>query len=482
MRVENDSIDLEMRLYEGKQATINKVYIRGNTKTNDRVVLREIRTQPGQLFNRSDVIRTVRELAQLGYFDQEKLNPSPKANTVDGSVDMEYNVEERPSDQLQLSGGYGNNQLVGTLGLSFTNFSARNIFKGKEYTPLPAGDGQRLSIQAQSSGRNFQSYNLSFTEPWLGGKKPNAFTATIYHSRSNSFSGGSNLRLSGLTFGLGKRIRWPDDFFSLYYDIGFNIIEVVTPEGSIPTYQFENGTISNGTSNNFNLGVSLSRNSIDAPIYPRRGGSFAASVSATPPYSFFNSIDYKTASASEKFKWIEYHKWKFTSSWFTKIADNLVVAARMQYGFLGIYNRAVGASPFERFFIGGDGMTGFNFFESREIISMRGYDQNDLTPLSNRQAAGATIYTKYTMELRYPVSLNPNATIYILGFAEAGNGFLKFRDFSPFNVKRAAGAGVRIFLPMFGLLGLDWGYGFDNPYGTTQARKSGLQFTIGQQF
>lgn len=479
--IENDSIDLEMRIYEGKQAVISRVYVTGNSKTHDKVVLREIRTQPGQLFNRSDVIRTVRELAQLGYFDQEKLTPLPKPNPADGTVDIEYQVEERPSDQLELSGGYGGGQLVGTLGLSFTNFSARNIFKGKEYTPLPSGDGQKLAIRAQSSGSYYQSYNLSFTEPWLGGRKPNSFTASVFHTirtngRKRSDPDRTTFKLSGVSLGLGKRLKWPDNFFSLYHELSYNLFDVTTPDGQSSFFIFKNGK-----AQNINYAVTLSRNSIDAPIYSRRGGSVSFTVAATPPFSMFRNIDFATALPADKYKWIEYHKWKFNSTWYTKITGNLVMATRLNFGFLGLYNRTIGPAPFERFYLGGDGMSGFDF-DGREIIAMRGYDNQALTPQVSRNTVGATIYNKYSLELRYPVSLNPNATIYGLAFTEAGNSFLNFQEYSPFNVKRAAGVGVRIFLPMFGLLGLDWGYGFDAPTGQRTPSKGKLQFTIGQQF
>ncbi|MBL0051651.1 MAG: outer membrane protein assembly factor BamA [Bacteroidetes bacterium] len=479
--VENDSIDLEMRIYEGKQATINRVYITGNTKTHDRVVLREVYTKPGQLFNRSDVIRTVRELAQLGYFDQEKLVPVPKPNPADGTVDIEYQVEERPSDQLELSGGYGGNQLVGTLGLSFTNFSLRNIFKGREYTPLPSGDGQKLAIRAQSSGSFYQSYNLSFTEPWLGGRKPNSFTGSIFHTirtngKTRSDPQRTNFKLSGISFGLGKRLKWPDNFFSLYHELSFNLFDVTTPDGQNSFFIFKNGK-----AQNISYSVTLSRNSVDAPIFPRRGGSLSFIIAATPPFSTFRNIDYATATPEQKYKWIEYHKWKFNTTFFTKITGNLVMATRLNFGFLGLYNRTIGAAPFERFYVGGDGMSGFDF-DGREIIAMRGYDNQAVTPQLNRSTVGATIYNKYTLELRYPVSLNPSATIYGLAFAEAGNSFLNFKEYSPFSVKRSAGIGVRIFLPMFGLLGLDYGYGFDAPVGQRSISKGKLQFTIGQQF
>jgi outer membrane protein insertion porin family len=478
--VESDSIDLEMRIYEGRQARINRVTVSGNTKTNDRVILREIRTKPGQLFSRSDIIRTQRELAQLGYFDQEKLGVNPKPNPADGTVDIDYTVEERPSDQLELSGGYGANQLVGTLGISFNNFSARNFFKKGAWHPLPSGDGQRLSLRAQTNGKFFQSYNASFTEPWLGGRKPNSFSVTVFHSiqsngRTKEDPLRSAIKITGLSVGLGKRLRKPDDYFTIYNEVNYQYYELKN-YGS--TFLF-----SDGTSNNLNFRETISRNSVDAPIYPRSGSNISLSLQFTPPYSLLNNVDYKTATDQEKYKFIEYHKWKFTSQWYTRLAGNLVLHARIQYGFLGLYNRNLGASPFERFFLGGDGLSGFAL-DGREIIALRGYQNNSLTPIDagTRRQVGGTIFDKYTLEVRYPLSLNPSATIFALAFAEGGNSWLRFREFDPFQARRSLGAGIRIFLPVFGLLGLDWGYGFDELPNVPGANGAQFHFSLGQQF
>ncbi len=479
VNVENDSIDLEMRIYEGKQARINKVTVVGNIKTNDRVIMREIRTKPGQLFSRADIIRTQRELAQLGYFDQEKLGVNPKPNPVDGTVDIEYTVEEKPSDQLELSGGYGANQLVGTLGLSFNNFSARNFFKKGSWTPLPSGDGQRLSLRAQTNGKYYQSYNASFTEPWLGGKKPNSLSVSVFHSvQSNGVSSGELNRqaiyITGMSVGLGKRLKKPDDFFTNYNEVNY---QYYTLDNYVGTFLFNNGH-----STNLSFTEAISRNSIDAPIYPRTGSTLTFSLKFTLPYSLFNNVNYATASIAERYKYIEYHKWKFSSSWFTKLAGNLVLNTKIQYGFLGLYNREVGPAPFERFYVGGDGLSGYAL-DGREIIALRGYTNNSVTPRNSTGAqVGGTIFDKYTLELRYPLSLNPSATIYLLTFAEAGNSWLKFNDFNPLSSKRSAGAGVRIFLPVFGLLGLDWGYGFDKIPNDPGANGGQFHFTIGQQF
>ncbi len=479
INVESDSIDLEMRIYEGKQARINKVTVVGNTKTNDRVIMREIRTKPGQLFSRTDIIRTQRELAQLGYFDQEKLGVNPKPNPADGTVDIEYTVEEKPSDQLELSGGYGANQLVGTLGLSFNNFSARNTFKKGAWRPLPSGDGQRLSLRGQTNGKYYQSYNISFTEPWLGGKKANSFSVSLFHSvQSNGYAKESPLRqsitISGASVGLGKRLKKPDDFFSIYHEINYQYY-ILKNYGS--TFLF-----SDGVANNLSFQETISRNSIDAPIYPRSGSQLSLTAQFTPPYSLFSNKDYKTASDNEKYKFIEYHKWKFSSLWFTRIAGNLVLHTKIQYGFLGLYNRDIGASPFERFYLGGDGLSGYAL-DGREIIALRGYENNSLSPRNiYNNTIGGTIFDKYTLELRYPLSLNPSATIYILGFAEGGNSWLKFNQFNPFSAKRSLGGGIRIFLPVFGLLGLDWGYGFDKIPNDPNANGAQFHFSIGQQF
>lgn len=479
--VEGDSIDMEMRIYEGKQARINKITISGNTKTNDRVIMREIRTKPGQLFSRSDIIRTQRELAQLGYFDQEKLGVNPKPNPADGTVDIEYTVEEKPSDQLELSGGYGANQLVGTLGLSFNNFSARNIFNRDAWAPLPSGDGQRLSLRAQSNGKFFQSYNASFTEPWLGGKKPNSLSVSVYHSvqtngRPKSDPLRSYIKITGTSVGLGKRLKKPDDFFTLYQEINFQYYLLNNYTGSF--------VYSTGNSKNLSFTEMISRNSIDAPIYPRSGSSNSLSLEFTPPWSIFNfnDVNYATAEDAVKYNWIEYYKVKFTSDWYNKLAGNLVFHSRVMFGYLGYYNRDIGASPFERFYLGGDGLSGFSL-DGREILALRGYDNNSLTPRNQLgQQVGGTIFDKFTFELRYPMSLNPSATIFAVSFLEAGNSWLSFDEFNPFEIYRSAGAGIRIFLPVFGLLGLDWAYGFDPVSNLPGADGAHFHFMIGQQF
>jgi outer membrane protein insertion porin family len=479
--VENDSIDIEMRIYEGKQARINKVTVVGNTKTNDKVIIREIRTKPGQLFSRADIIRTQRELAQLRYFNPEKLGVNPKPNPADGTVDIEYVVEEQASDQLELSGGWGANRLIGTLGVSFNNFSARNMFKPSAWRPVPAGDGQALSVRAQTTGRFYTSFSASFTEPWLGGKKPNSFSTTIYHNRQNQ----TGLRyddplrqtlfITGISFGLGKRLKKPDDYFTLFQEL------------NIANYQLNNFvgtfTFKNGNAVNASYKVALSRNSIDAPIYPRSGSQVTTSLQFTPPYSKFraealNTSNYYTRETDDT-RFVEYYKYKFTTTWYMPLdkAKKLVLMTKLGFAYLGAYNKNLGFSPFERFYLGGSGLTGFAL-DGREIIALRGYlDQS----VGNTQGTGSVVVNKYTMELRYPLSLNPSATIYILGFADAGNAWTNYKKYSPFDVVRGAGAGVRVFLPMFGLLGLDYGWGFDkvDNRNNNGNGKGQFHFTIG---
>lgn len=480
VRVENDTIDMEMRIREGKQATINKVIVKGNTRTNDHVVMRELRTRPGQMFSRSDIIRTTRELAQLRYFDPEKITPTPIPNPGDGTVDIEYKVEETSSDQIELSGGWGYGRVVGTLGLSFNNFSARKIFQGSAWRPIPSGDGQKLSLRMQSYGKGYLSYSASFTEPWLGGKKPNSFSVSYYHSLySNGLARSSenyqSFKIDGFMLMLGKRLAWPDDYFTLMQRISIQTYRL-NNYGSI--FAFGNG---NGKYNNYSYGITFARNSIDSPIFQRSGSEVSLSLDVTPPYSLFSNKDYASMADQDKFKWIEYHKWKINFSIYRQIIGNLVLSARTKYGFLGSYNNDIGITPFDRFYLGGDGLSGYNNLDGREIIGMRGYSNESLTPdYYKNKNVGGTIYNKSTLELRYPLSLNPSATIYVMTFLEAGNAWKDFSSFNPFALKRSAGVGVRVFLPMFGLLGLDWGYGFDDIPGLPSANKGQFHFSINQ--
>lgn len=476
-RVENDSIDLEIRIFEGKQARINRVTIRGNNRTNDHVIMREIRTRPGQLFSRNDIIRSQREILQLGYFDQESIDIVPKPNPTDGTVDIEYIVEETSSDQIELSGGWGANRIIGTVGLTFNNFSTRNFFKKEAWRPLPTGDGQRLSVRAQTYGRGYVSYNLSFSEPWLGGKKPNTLSFSLYQTthRQNLAKSHPNYgyySILGATLGLAKRLSVPDDWFYLQQFVTYQNYDILN---SPIRFMFDNGT-----SNNLSYNVVFGRNSVDAPLFPRSGSELSLSLQLTPPYSMFNDKEYRGASMQEKFKWLEYHKWKFNTSWYTTLAGNLILSTRTRFGFLGYYNKDIGFPPFERFYLGGDGLSGWEI-DGREIIALRGYGNYSLTPVGpDNQYIGGNIYNKYTVELRYPISLNPMATIYALTFVEGGNAWKDFKGYNPFDIKRSAGVGLRVFLPMFGLLGIDWGYGFDEIPGRPGENKGRFHFSIGQ--
>lgn len=483
--VDNDSVDIEMRIYEGKQARINRVTVTGNDKTNDHVVMREIRTRPGQLFRRSDIIRTQRELSQLGYFDPEKMGVNPVPNPQDGTVDIEYKVEEKPSDQLQLSGGWGAGRLIGNLGLAFNNFSARRFLKKDAWRPLPSGDGQRLSLNASSTGRAFQSYNLSFTEPWLGGKKPNSLTITAYHSIYGNGAAKNDptrslTKNTGIILGYGRRLRWPDDFFTLQQSVSFQYYELVNSTA------FE---LANGFANNLSFTTTLSRNSIDGPIYPKSGSNISLSLQFTPPYSVINNTPAsELVTLEQRYKWVEFHKWKFDAQWFTPLSRNkntLVLMTRANFGFVGLYNQNKGLSPFERFRYGGTGLSGLTWgaqFLGAEIVGLRGYQDGSISKGATGGVGDAPIYSRYTMELRYPISLNPSATVFALGFLEGGNAWTNFKDFNPFSIKRSAGIGVRVFLPMFGLLGLDYGFRFDDVPGYSGMPKSQFHFIIGQNF
>jgi len=477
--VEGDSIDIEIRIYEGKQATINKVTVRGNTKTNDHVIMREIRTRPGQLFRRSDVIRSQRELSVLGYFDTEKLGVNPVPHPENGTVDIEYIVEEKSSDQLELSGGFGQNRIVGSLGVSFNNFSAKNFFKKGAWQPLPAGDGQRLSIRAQSNGAYYQSLNMSFTEPWLGGKKPNSFSVTPYVNRitngrlkTDALFG--ELNIWGMSVGLGRRKKFPDDFFIAQWELNYQYY-VLKNYSSVFTFN-------NGFSNDLNLKYILSRSSTDDNIFPKSGSQNSFSAQFTPPWS--GKKDLSDASARDKYNLLEYYKIKLTSAWYTTLikgSNPLVLYTKIGFGWLGYYNKTLGVTPFQRFYLGGSGLSGYNPLDGREIIALRGYDDGevyDYPKVTNTNPGGAAI-VKYTGELRFPISLNPSASIYALAFAEAGNSWGKIRDFKPFDVRRSAGVGLRFFLPMFGMLGFDYGWRFDEVPFRTGMQKSQFHFTIG---
>ncbi|MFN6943370.1 MAG: outer membrane protein assembly factor BamA [Cytophagaceae bacterium] len=491
--VENDSIDIEMRIYEGPQATIKNVSVSGNTKTNDHVILREIRTLPGQKFSRSDLIRSQRELAQLGYFDPEQINIIPIPNPADGTVDINYGVVEKPSDQIELSGGWGGFfGLVGTVGLVFNNFSLRNIPHFKSWNPLPSGDGQRFAIRFQASGRAFQTYSASFTEPWLGGNKPHSLSVSFTKSRQNRIPDlGARaigfLDVQSVSVGLGKRLRWPDDFFSISHSV------------SILQYTLDNFGqnqlgIETGKANNFTFTNTISRNSLNDFTFPTSGSNIALSVAATPPYSLLGMEPQIIGDPNRTGPlWVEYHKWMFDNSWFMTLIPgkkrNLVMNMRAHFGFIGTYNRNAGVSPFERFIMGGDGLSGFNFLLGSDIIGLRGYPNNQVVPqLHNGEPVnwqrhpGGTVFSKYVMELRYPINISPAFSIFGLTFFEAGNTWNNFAEFNPFKVYRSAGVGARIFMPAFGLIGLDWGYRLDNiPGMDPRGSRTHVTFTIGQQ-
>jgi outer membrane protein insertion porin family len=481
-KVYGDSISLEIRLYEGPQYTINKVILKGNEVTNDKVVLREIRTKPGQKFSKEAIVRSTREIAQLGNFDDQKTEPKPiNINPNEGTVDIEYNVVEKPSDQIELSGGFGGGRIVGTLGLTFNNFSARNLFNLKEWKPLPRGDGQKLSIRGQTNGKFYQSYSFSFSEPWLGGRKPvyfgiSAFTSLQSNGLTSSNPDLQKIRLNGITFSLGQKLKWPDDYFQTSTSLNFQQYKLNNYNGFL---------FSNGTAYNFNLTQEFSRNSLGgSPIYPTSGSNLKLTMQATPPYSLFNNTNYRTATDQDKYRYTEYFKTKFESQWFTSVVGKLVLKAQAQFGFLGSYNKAVGQSPFERFKLGGDGMQGFDFLQGSEIIAMRGYTNNSVIPIGSdpaiAQNSGSPIFNKYVLELRHPVTLNQQATVFVLAFAEGGNTWNSFREFAPFNIRRSVGVGARVFLPIFGLLGIDYGYGFDNIPGSPDANKGQFHFSIAQ--
>lgn len=456
INVEDHHIDYEIRIVEGKEARIRNIIINGNEKTNDYVIRREIRTRPGDLFNRTDIIRTQRELAQLGYFDPEAFQVNPIPNPADGTVDIEYSVKEKSSDQIELSGGYGAGRIIGTLGLVLSNFSIQNAFKKDAWKPLPTGDGQTLSIRAQTNGRYYQSYNLSFTEPWFGGKKPNALSIWMNHSQfGNNFKSNNEsyqgVSITGVGVGLQRRKKIPDDYFSAYYELSYEYYDVVK-YGDV--FDF-----SDGYSNNIAFKYQLSRNSIDAPIYPTSGSRISFTAKATLPYSLFDGIsDYSLVDEQTRNKYAEYFKFKLTGEWYLPLTPDkkLVLMPKIGFGFMGGYSSSKGLTPFERFYLGGNALTGVARLDGRELISLRGYEDQELSsPL------GDPLITRYTLELRYPISLNPSATFFVLAFAEAGNTYTGFDKFNPFNVKRSVGGGIRVFLPMFGLLGFDYGWGFD---------------------
>ena len=492
---ENDTINFEIRISEGKLASFNKISVVGNTKTNDHVIYRELRTKPGDLYSKDMVVRTVRELGQLGFFDAENISPDFKnVNPNAGTVDIEYGLVEAGASQIELQGGYGGGGFIGTLGLSFNNFSLKNIFNFDTYKPLPMGDGQNLSLRLQAS-QFFNTYSFSFAEPWMGGREPVQFSTSLSHTvqyRYDYLTGRADesqyFQISGLTLGLAKRLKKPDDFFTLSQAISYQYYD-------LNNYYTGLFTFGDGSANNLNYTVSLSRNNtFTNPIFPTGGSKFTISGKITPPYSLINGIDFSNLKNrkefqlangepdvakidQEKFRWLEYYKLKFNGEWYTSIIGKLVFKAQTDFGFIGVYNQERGSIPFERFYLGGDGMQQWAM-DGRETIALRGYKNQSL---SSRD--GSLMYNKFTFELRYPITLKPSASIFALSFLESGNGYDSFRDFNPFNSKRSAGMGVRIFMPAFGLLGIDFGYGFDSSnFSNDQANGWETHFIIGQQF
>lgn len=507
LNVAGDSVDVEMRIVEGKPATLNNIVINGNDLTNERVVRRQLFTRPGYLFSQSDFERSIREIASLGQFDPEAIMDPTTGysiipNQANNTVDLIYNVTEKPSSQLELSGGWGGNTFVATVGVSFNNFSTRRMFDKSAWRPVPLGDAQNLAIRFQTNGNYYTSLSASFMEPWLFGKRPTSLSVSLYYTRQtnsnmylNILNNDEFMEVYGAAAGIGKRLKWPDSYFTLYNQLSWQ------------TYRLQNWIdgyflFNTGISHNLSYTLTLSRNSTDQIIYPRQGSDFSFSVQLTPPYSLFRkkdkglldsdgnptkvgswkSVNYNAQSAQDRYKWIEYHKWKFNGAIYTKLVGDLVLMARAQFGYLGYYNRNWGYSPFEGFIVGGDGMSGYNTYGS-EVISLRGYENYSLTPqvyspYTQSYAYAGNVYDKFTVELRYPVVLQPQSTIFALVFLEGGNAWSDIRQFNPFQIKRSAGVGVRVFLPVVGLLGVDWGWGFDDPtYGGSQ-----FHFVIGQQF
>ena len=509
LNVEGDSVDVEMRIVEGKPATLNNIVINGNDLTNERVVRRQLFTRPGYLFSQSEFERSIREIASMGQFDPEAIMDPAKGysiipNQMNNTVDIIYNVTEKPSSQLELSGGWGGNTFVATVGVSFNNFSTRRFFDKTAWRPVPLGDAQNLSVRFQTNGTYYTSLSASFSEPWLFGKKPTSLSLSLYYTRQtnsylafNVLNNDEFMEVYGFAAGIGKRLKWPDNYFVLYNQLSWQTYKLQDW-----AYQFMFDT---GISHNLSYTLSLSRNSTDQQIYPRQGSDFSFSLQLTPPYSLlrkkgishyvegedgepeavytddWKKINYDLQSSEQRYKWIEYHKWSFKGAVYTKLVGDLVLMARAQFGYLGYYNRNWGYSPFEGFRVGGDGMSGYDTYGS-EIISLRGYENYSLTPTASSSTTGnyyaGNVYDKFTVELRYPVILQPQSTIYALLFLEGGNCWADIRDFNPFQIKRSAGVGVRVFLPMIGLLGVDWGWGFDDPVNG----KSQFHFVIGQQF
>lgn len=487
--VYNDSIDLEIRINEGTQAKVGRISWTGNTKTTDKVILREIRTKPGDVFSRAEIQRTMRDLAAIGLFDPQQLNVNPKPNPADGTVDIDYKLVEKPTDQIELSGGWGGNAftrratLIGTAGITLNNFSTRQILHPKNWNPVPTGDGQKLSLRAQSNGSNYQGYNFSFTEPWFGGRRPNSFSVSLFRTvnafdfRQRTDPKRQYFMNTGMSVMLGKRLKWPDDFFNLQYIFSFQQYKMQNLTGGF--YGFPGGF--NGTSYNPSLQVILTRSSVSDPIFPTSGSTLTLSAQGTPPFSLFRNTEVSKLTQQEKYKWAEFYKWKLDMEWFTPITKKLVLMNKARFGFLGYYNKQMGTTFFERFQVGGAGIFGFNI-AAAEIISQRGYDNYSISATATGSEAGAPIFNKFTTELRYAITTGQTATVYGLAFLEAGDAWNSMRKYNPFQLKRSAGVGLRLFMPMFGLIGLDFAHGFDYRQVPRSGKAGQVHFFIGQQF
>jgi len=483
VNIEQDSVDVEMRIFEGKPATYNRIIINGNNVSNEKIIRRQVFTRPGYLFSQTELERSIREIASMGHFDQEAImqmgsgfNVVP--NQINNTVDIIYNVTEKPDSQFEIAGGWGGNTFVGTVGISFNNFSIKRLFDKQAWRPVPLGDGQTLSLRFQTNGTYYMALSVNFVEPWLTGEKPTSFSTSIYYTRQTAstyyyLTNDQFMEVYGLGIGLGTRLKWPDNYFVFY-----NQLDIKRYNLQDWGYYF---MFTDGQSNIIDYSITLQRNSTDQIIYPRQGSDFKFGLQVTPPYSLFRAknTDYQSMTDPQRYRWIEYHKWTFDANLYTRIIGDLVLMTRANFGYLGFYNRKLGYSPFEGFMLGGDGMSGYNTYGA-DIISQRGYSNYSLTPSINNAYAGR-VYTRYTVELRYPVILQPQSTIYALLFLEGGNCWSDIRDFNPFSIKRAAGVGVRVFLPMVGLLGIDWGYGFDTDFSGKKGG-SNFHFMIGQQF
>ena len=470
-----DSLDIEIRIFEGKPFTINQVGISGNMRVDDEVIRRELYVRPGELYNRALLMQTMRTLMGMGHFDEQAIVPNIQP-VSDELVDVNWPLQEKASDQFNIAGGWGSGTFVGSVGITLNNLSMRNFFKKDAWRPYPSGQNQKLSISGQTNGTYYKALSLSFTDPWLGGRRPNSFTLSGYISEQNNAyyvwqTASMYYRSVGVFAGLGKRLQWPDPYFTFYGELGYQHYGLKGWDSFI---------LSDGNANTLSLKLVLQRSSVDAPFFSRSGSEFTLSVQATPPFSLWDGKNYADANLSDqdRYRWIEFHKWLLKGRWYFPLTRNqdLVLMLGAEMGYLGHYNKNK-ISPFERFEIGGDGMTGYNIY-GVDIISMRGYEDGALDPSSYYSVA----YNKYTMELRYPVILKPNSSIYVLGFLEGGNGFNSWKEFSPFKIKRSAGVGVRLFLPVVGMLGIDWGYGFDPAYGKTERSGSQFHFVLGQQF